>query len=156
MPEFVEVATPEDVEAVRTLFAEYKQSVGVDLWFGNAFADEMDDLPHPYVRPGGRLLLVRHEGQIAGCGALRRIDATTGEMKRMWMRPAFRRNGLGRSLAAALVTAAREEGYLAVRLETLSVMPKARALYEKMGFAEIPHTAPKPFQGSTMMELRLS
>ncbi len=152
MADFAEVTSPGEVDVVRALFTEYRQSVGVDLWFGKEFDLEMSGLPEPYVRPGGRLLLVREGGTVAGCGALRRMDEGVAEMKRMWLRPRFRGKGIGRALADTLVAAAREEGYGAVRLETLSVMPRARELYRSMGFVEIPHTSGQPFPGSVIME----
>ncbi len=152
MLDIAEISSPVNIDVVRTLFTEYKQSVGVDLWFGRAFEKELNDLPRPYVRPGGRLLLFREDGKIAGCGALRRAAPGVAEVKRMWLRPAFRGKGNGRAMANALVDAAREEGYRAVRLEVLSVMPQARKLYESMGFKPIPHTAERPFPGSALME----
>ncbi len=152
MPEFAEVTLPVEVDVVRALFTEYKQSVGVDLWFGKAFDGELSCLPEPYVRPGGRLFLVRQGGEVAGCGALRRVDARVAEMKRMWLRPRFRGMGIGRALARTLIEAASEEGYSAVRLETLSIMPRARELYRSMGFVDVPHTSDQPFPGSTVMQ----
>jgi GNAT superfamily N-acetyltransferase len=74
------------------------------------------------------------------------------EMKRMWLRARFRGKGVGRALAETLIAAAREEGYGAVRLETLSVMPHARELYRSMGFTEVPHPSAEPFPGSMVME----
>ncbi len=152
MPQLAEVTLPEEVDVIRSLFTEYKQSVGVDLWFGRDFDLELSGLPDPYVRPGGRLLLVRKGGEVAGCGALRRVDARVAEMKRMWLRPRYRGMGIGRVLARTLIEAASEEGYSAVRLETLTIMPRARDLYRSMGFVDIPHTSAQPFPGSTVMQ----
>lgn len=154
MHEFVEASSPSELEAVRQLFREYKSSVGVDLWFGG-FDRELAALPEPYVRPGGRLLLLVDGGEIAGCGGLCPMAQDVAEMRRMWLRPAHRGKGLGRVVADALLAAAREEGYRAVRLETLSVMPTARELFRAMGFREIPHEKKNPFPGSVLMELKL-
>lgn len=154
MHEIVEVSSPAELEAVRQLFLEYKASVGVDLWFGG-FDRELAALPEPYERPGGRLLLLRADGDVAGCGGLCPIAPDAAEMKRMWLRPAHRGKGLGRVVADALIAAAREEGYRVVRLETLSVMPTARELFRGMGFREIPHEKKNPFPGSVLMEMGL-
>ncbi len=154
MVQISEVSSAAEVDAVRALFGEYKKAVGVDLWFGG-FEGEIADLPAPYVRPGGRLLLARHGSEVAGCGGLRRLQPRVGELRRMWVRPPFRRHGLGRAIAEALLRAARECGYASVRLETLWVMPQARALYLSMGFAQIPDDRPKPFPGSVLMEIAL-
>lgn len=154
MHEIVEASSPAELERVRQLFREYKSSVGVDLWFGG-FDRELAALPEPYARPGGRLFLLLDGGEAAGCGGLCPMAPEVAEMKRMWLRPAHRGKGLGRAVAAALVAAAREEGYRSVRLETLSVMPTARELYKAMGFREIPHEKKDPFPGSVLMEMRL-
>lgn len=154
MHETVEVSSPAEVDAVRQMFLEYKASVGVDLWFGG-FDKELAALPEPFVRPGGRLLILKDDGAVAGCGGLCPLATDAAEMKRMWLRPEHRGKGLGRVVADALIAAAREDGYRVVRLETLSVMPAARSLFKTMGFEEVPHVKRNPFPGSVLMELRL-
>jgi GNAT superfamily N-acetyltransferase len=151
MSEISEASTLADVDAVRTLFQEYKQAVGVDLWFGSAFQRELDELPHPYAPPGGRLVLARESGELAGCAALRAVGPDTAELRRLWVRRPFRKRGVARELMESLVGWARDAGYTRARMEVLSVMPLADALFRSMGFQPIPDDRPSPFSGSVLL-----
>jgi GNAT superfamily N-acetyltransferase len=155
MVELLEVSTPAEIDAVRTLFAEYKQAVGVDLWFGSAFQRELEQLPEPYGPPGGRLLVAREGDEFAGCGALRPVDADTVELRRLWVRRPFRKRGLAHELVESLLAWARQAGYRKVRLEVLSVMPQADALFRSLGFEPLPETRVNPFPGSVLLGRRL-
>jgi putative acetyltransferase len=148
MIEILEVSTPAEVDAVRTLFLEYKQAVGVDLWFGQAFQRELEDLPDPYAAPGGRLVLAREGDEIAGCGALRPLGPDGVELRRLWVRRPFRKRGVARLLVESLLEWARAAGYHTVRMEVLSVMRPAETLFRAMGFAPIPDDRRDPFPGS--------
>ena len=86
---------PEQIEQARSLFREYAAELQVDLCF-QSFEAELASLPGKYGPPDGRLWLGVCEGEIAGCVALRKLDANTCEMKRLFVRPSFRRSGLGR------------------------------------------------------------
>jgi len=103
----------------------------------------------------GQLLLAELDGRSAGCVALRRLDDGISEMKRLYVRPAFRRRNLGRQLAEAIITEARRIGYRAMRLDTLSSMVAARALYQSLGFHAIPRYNDNPGAGVIYLELRL-
>lgn len=142
---------PHEMEAVRKIFQEYADSLDVDLSF-QAFADELATLPGDYAPPRGHLLLAEVEGSIAGCCALRPLDTAdypnACEMKRLYVRKAFRGFGLGRQLAEAALDAAREGGYASVLLDTLDEMESARALYNELGFAEIPPYYHNPIAGA--------
>ena len=148
-----------ELEATRTIFREYAQSLAVDLCFQN-FDAELASLPGEYAAPGGRLLLAWVEGELAGCGALRAcVDADYAnacEMKRLYVRPRFRGLGLGRALAEALLEQARGAGYSAILLDTLDDMESARELYESLGFEEIPPYYFNPIPGAHYLKADLA
>ncbi len=139
------------MDVVRDIFREYAESLGVDLAFQN-FDAELAALPGDYAPPRGHLLLAEVGGSIAGCCALRPLDTAdypnASEMKRLYVRKAFRGFGLGRQLAEATLDAARQAGYACVLLDTLDGMESARALYADLGFEEIPPYYHSPLEGS--------
>ncbi len=147
---------PEELDAVRTLFREYADSLGVDLDF-QGFDAELGALPGEYAPPRGQLLLARVDGAVAGCCALRPLDnadyPNAGEMKRLYVRKAFRGFGLGRQLAEAMLDAARQAGYACVLLDTLDDMEAARALYTDLGFEDIPPYYHNPLPGSHYLKV---
>jgi putative acetyltransferase len=147
-----------DLEQVREIFREYAAGLGVDLCF-QGFDEELATLPGEYAAPRGALLLAYADGAIAGCCALRPLDAAdypnAAEMKRLYVRPAWRGTGLGRRLALAALDAARQRGYASVLLDTLSDMEAARALYEDLGFQEIPPYYHNPIAGAHYLKVDL-
>ena len=156
--------TAQDLEDVRILFGEYSGLVAEALCFQN-FDQELEALPGEYVPPAGALLIARDEGkaarfrtggEAAGCVALRKLDASTGEMKRMFVREAYRGSGLGRRLAAAIIDEARKRKYTRVMLDTLPKLAPAIALYRDLGFRETGPYLPNPTPGAICFELRLS
>ena len=151
-------STPQDLDAVRRIFLAYAQSLSVDLGFQD-FEAELQSLPGDYAPPRGALLLARVDGQVAGCCALRPLDnvdyANASEMKRLFVEPSFRRLGLGRLLAEAILDAARLADYSCVLLDTLSEMETARALYEDLGFAEVPPYYHNPHAGAHYLKVDL-
>ena len=166
------------VDAARKILLDYAEALGVDLGFQN-FDDELAMLPGDYAAPRGTLLLalVRQKpdatvspentlkladgsiAQVAGCCALRPLDSAdcpnAAEMKRLYVRPAFRGMGLGRQLADAILDAARHAGYSHVLLDTLDDMEAARTLYEELGFVEIPPYYHSPIAGSHYLKADL-
>ena len=124
------------VTTARALFLEYADAIGVDLEY-QGFTAELAGLPAPYQQPGGALLIAKVDGDIAGCAALRRLDEHTGEMKRLYVRPDYRRFGLGKLLVEAIIQAAHQAGYRELRLDTLPSMASAQGLYRRHGFTEI-------------------
>jgi ribosomal protein S18 acetylase RimI-like enzyme len=151
--------SPEALEAARLIFREYAEQLGVDLQFQD-FDAELAALPGDYVAPGGGLLLAWVDGALAGCGAFRPLHdsdyANACEMKRLYVRRAFRRFGLGRQLAQALIDAATQAGYSSMLLDTLDEMEAARELYTSLGFEEIPPYYFNPLPGSHYLKASLA
>jgi len=151
-------ATVEDIDATRAIFLEYASSLGIDLYFQN-FDEELAHLPGDYTVPMGGLLLATVDEQLAGCGAFRPLTTTdyanACEMKRLYVRPAFRRFGLGRLLAQALMDRARGAGYSTMLLDTLDDMEAARELYTTLGFEEIPPYYFNPLPGAHYLKADL-
>jgi putative acetyltransferase len=146
--------TPLALAHARALFLEYAEGLGVDLAFQD-FEGELASLPGAYVPPHGALLLATYGVQVAGCAALRPFEGQTCEMKRLYVRPEHRRHGIGRMLAEAVISAAREAGYAHMRLDSLPWMEAAIALYRAMGFYEIPPYRYNPVPGTVYMERAL-
>jgi carbonic anhydrase len=129
--------TKEDWEQIKNLFREYMEWIrdkqNIDLSF-QGIEDELRSLPGTYSPPEGCTLLAEVDGQIAGCVALRPFDSHSCEMKRMFVRPAFRRLGLGKALAEQIIQEAKSRGYHLMRLDTADTMQAAQELYRSMGF----------------------
>ena len=149
-------AGPEDMAALRALFLEYQDWLQVDLCFQD-FETELASLPGAYAPPKGALWLATADGELAGCIGFRPHDGDGAcEMKRLWLRPAYRNLGLGRRLAVTCIEAARAAGYLTLCLDTLSFMDAARALYASLGFHEIPAYYDNPLDDVRYLELDLN
>jgi ribosomal protein S18 acetylase RimI-like enzyme len=143
---------PRDLAVVRELFREYADGLGVDLAFQD-FERELRELPGDYVPPRGALFLAESDpGSFLGCVALRPLDATIAEMKRLYLRPSGRGTGLGRRLAVHVIDEARRLGYRTIRLDTLPSMAQAIALYRTLGFREIPPYRHNPVPGALFLE----
>ncbi|MBS0453253.1 MAG: GNAT family N-acetyltransferase [Proteobacteria bacterium] len=169
---------PLEIDASRSIFREYADSLDVDLCFQN-FEEELAQLPGDYAEPRGAILLAlidaspgdrggatgqlaRSDGRtahVAACCALRPLDAAdypnAAEMKRLYVRPAFRGMGLGRQLTEAILDVARGAGYACVLLDTLDDMEAARTLYEDLGFEEVPPYYHNPIAGSHYLKVDL-
>jgi ribosomal protein S18 acetylase RimI-like enzyme len=156
--ELLAADTPAQVQAVRELFQEYAASLSVDLCFQN-FAAELAGLPGDYAQPAGALLLALVDGAPAGCVAMRALpesDHTNAcEMKRLYVRRAFRRFGLGRLLTQRLMDLATQAGHSCMLLDTLDDMEAARGLYTSLGFEEIPPYYFNPLPGAHYLKVEL-
>jgi len=157
----LDLVTPrsaQELQATRDIFREYALGLGVDLSF-QGFEEELATLPADYAPPRGALFLAMVEGQVAGCVALRPLDASdypnAAEMKRLYVRHRYRGLGLGRQLAEAALDAARQAGYACVLLDTLDDMESARALYEDLGFEPIEPYYHNPIPGAHYLKADL-
>ena len=145
---------PQDADEVHTLFREYADSLGVDLGF-QRFDDEVASLPGKYAPPAGRLLLAWQGDEVLGCIALRPLQDTSCEMKRLYVRPQARGMQLGRRLAERLCQEARAAGYTRMCLDTLPTMATAQGLYRSMGFEPIEAYVFNPIEGTKFLALAL-
>ncbi|MGO8868705.1 MAG: GNAT family N-acetyltransferase [Alphaproteobacteria bacterium] len=146
---------PDDMAVVRELFREYARWLGFSLAY-QGFEEELAGLPGKYAHPPGRLLLARAGAAVAGVVALRPLETSICEMKRLYVRPAFRGERIGEALIDRVIAEARAIGYRAMRLDTIvGKMPAAVALYRARGFVDIPAYYASPIPGTAYMELRL-
>ena len=156
--ELVAAETPAQVQAVRELFREYANSLSVDLCFQN-FEAELTGLPGEYAPRSGALLLALVDGAPAGCVAMRPLPESDHvnacEMKRLYVRRAFRRFGLGRRLTQQLMDLATQAGHSCMLLDTLDDMEAARGLYTSLGFEEIPPYYFNPIPGAHYLKVEL-
>jgi GNAT superfamily N-acetyltransferase len=148
-------AGAQDLGDVRVLFEEYSALVAEALCFQN-FDAELEALPGAYAPPGGALLIARDGSEAAGCVALRRLDADTGEMKRMYVRERHRGSGLGRRLALAIIEEAKQRKFKRMVLDTLPKLATAIALYRDLGFRETDPYLACPTPGAVCFELKFS
>ena len=150
---------PQLLDATREIVREYARGLDVDLCFQN-FDAELAALPGEYAPPTGYLLLAYVEGALAGCGAYRALPeadyANACEMKRLYVRPAYRKFGLGRVMAQALMDEARRSGYSAMLLDTLDDMEAARGLYGSLGFEEVAPYYFNPIAGAHYLKATLT
>jgi ribosomal protein S18 acetylase RimI-like enzyme len=146
-----------DLTAAATLFRAYAASLPIDLAY-QGFEAELAALPGKYAPPSGALLLARRaDGEAIGCVALRPIEPEgCSEMKRLFVSPEGRRLGLGRALVAAILSEAARIGYREIRLDTLSSMTEALALYRNAGFEPVPPYYDTPIAGTVFLAKRLS
>jgi ribosomal protein S18 acetylase RimI-like enzyme len=141
----VHVETDDHRWQVRDLFWEYlvwanaqlEREVGISFDIRQMLDDDMVTL-HKFAPPHGRLLLADAQGALAGCACLRTIGPQVGEIKRMYVRPQYRRKGVGRALVAGLIDDARQMGCHTLRLDSAQFMQDAQALYRSFGFSLIP------------------
>jgi GNAT superfamily N-acetyltransferase len=146
---------PDDMPAVVAIFREYVHSPSVSLDFQD-YEREFAGLPGQYAAPEGRLMLACDDGAIVGCGALRRVDATTCELKRVYVRPVARGKSLGRHMVLRLLDEAKLAGYTRVCLDVLPEFVAAQRLYESLGFVAAEPVSFNPVVGTKFLELRLN
>ncbi|WP_201747904.1 GNAT family N-acetyltransferase [Chitinophaga vietnamensis] len=142
------------LEQVKILFREYANWLNVDLSF-QQFEEEMAQLPGAYAAPTGALFLALADGQVAGCVAIRPFDNTTAEMKRLFVRDAFKGHGVGKALAGAAVAESKALGYKRILLDTLAHMRPAIELYKSLGFQPIAAYYDNPLTSAVYLSLNI-
>jgi putative acetyltransferase len=146
--------SPGDVAVVRELWKEYWESFGLPLDF-QGFGNELQGLPGVYGAAGGMLLLATFHDEPAGTVALRRLDQAAGEVKRLYLRPKYRGQGLGRRLLEAVLEGAAAIGYERLYADTLPSMVDALSLYQRAGFELIEAYSSVPTPGAIYMKREL-
>lgn len=152
-----EAIWPDDRETVESLFREYVASLNADIGFQDV-ENEIATLPGKYARPTGVVLIARSEDRSAhdaGIIAYRMLEPAVCEMKRLYVRPAFRGRHVGWELVEELVFDARQRGYRTMVLDTLSSMQPAVELYRRLGFKPVPPYYDNPLPGAAYMALDL-
>ena len=149
------VSDERSLEAVRVLIREHFQAHS-EAHDPKQIDAIIDRLPDPYVPPLGGLWIAWHEGEAVGCVALQSLSATTGEVKRMYVRPAKRGQGIARALGNLVIEEARARGYAHLRLGTLTTMIPAQKLYASLGFVPIDPYRNVEFGTTAFYELDLS
>ncbi len=144
--------SPDLWSAARCLVEEYATSLNLDLGFQD-FQHEIQSLPKEYGPPDGCFILAVQQGRCIGCGAFRRFSHSACEMKRLYVAPAHRNDGVGRIVADALIQQARQAGYKAMLLDTLPSMIGAQALYTSLGFKPTPAYRYNPVPGASFWKL---
>ncbi len=152
--EIVSATTPEHLATVRRLFEEYWQSFGFTPCFQN-FATEVAGLPGYYAPPSGRLALAFEGGEPAGCIALRPLDPLRAEAKRLYVPPRFRGQGAGLALLQWVIGEARAAGYQEMIGDTMPVMRRALAMYDRLGFEQTGPYKPDATPGAIYLRLVL-
>ena len=151
--EITRASTAEDLAGIREIFIEYARALNLDLGY-QGFETELAGLPGAYAPPGGLLLIAREGDALAGCAAFRPFKDDSCEMKRLYVRPEFRKTGLGRSLCEQLIEGAKGAGYRSMLLDTLPPMQGAIRLYESLGFVRRSSYYDTPLAETIFMELR--
>jgi len=156
VPTLRPATSEDDLDTARTLFREYAESLEFDLDFQD-FEAEMQALPGPYAAPTGAILLAEADGEVAGVVAVKPLDEDgVCEMKRLYVRPGYRRRGIGQALAQAVIDVAEDLGYDIMRLDTVASMTAARSLYRSLGFERRDAYYHNPLPGAVYMEKSLN
>lgn len=155
MIELTEAKSDKDYQIAVELFKEYNSVIGIDLEFQN-FTQEIKTINIQYSRPEGAIFIVYNKNYSAlGCFGIRKLNETICELKRMYLKPKFQGLGIGKIMLEKSFLFATELGYKKMRLDTLSTMHSAIALYKKMGFYEIEPYRFNPIKGAKYFEVNL-
>jgi putative acetyltransferase len=154
MWEIVQAEDRKDCETAKSLIVEYTASLDINFDFQHLHR-ELQEFPGHYAPPRGRVLLAKSGNQIAGCVCFRHLTNDVCEMKRLYVKPEYRGQAIGKRLALAVIREAKTIGYHCMRLDTLPTMSAAKALYQTLGFTRIEPYYDNPVEGALFFELKL-
>ncbi len=152
MTDYIIANTKEDYNNAVILFKEYVAWLNIDLSFQD-FENELNEIQLKYSKPDGCIILCKINNEFIACVAIRKINAHTAELKRMYVHPAFREQGIGKNLLIKAIAFAKETNYSVIRLDTLNYMTPAINLYKKIGFYEIPAYYSNPIKTAVYFEI---
>ena len=154
MIELRRAETEEDVAEVRALWIEYWETLGLPLTL-QGFGEQLQRLPGEFASPAGVLVLALRDSTAAGTVAVRPLRGDACEAKRLYVRPDFRGEGLGRRLLSMAIEFARQAGYRVMYGDTLPTMREAARLYEDIGFEQVDAYATEPTPEAIYLRLVL-
>lgn len=154
MWEIIQAEDRKDCETAKSLIVEYTASLDINLDFQHLHR-ELQEFPGHYAPPQGRVLLAKSENQVGGCVCLRPLANDVCEMKRLYVKSEYRGRAIGKQLALAVIQEAKTIGYHCMRLDTLSTMSEAMALYQMLGFTRIEPYYDNSVEGALFFELKL-
>lgn len=137
MINYVRANTAEEYKYAALLFKAYAAWLNIDLGFQH-FDKELKEIKTMYGKPGGGIILCKTNDEYVGCVGIRRVNSNTAELKRMFIKQDWQKQGIGKILLEKAVELARELNYTTIRLDTLNYMTPAIKLYKGCGFYEIP------------------
>ena len=150
----IEKLSETTIEEAKNLILEYLDWIQVDLCFQHV-DEELEHFPDKYREPDGAFFVAKVRNTVAGCVGIKKIADGICEMKRLFVRDEYKGQGVGKHLVDAIILEAKRKGYLCMRLDTLTRMDKALALYRKFGFKEIGQYVENPIEDAVFMEKEL-
>ncbi len=154
MPEYILATTKKEYKVAAKLFEEYANWLQIDLCFQN-FAKELEELPIMYAHNVGGIFLCKIDEVFIGCAAIRKIDSTICELKRMWVQLPYQKLGIGEKLLQECIALAYQLNYTEIRLDTLQRLKPAIQLYKKYNFVETEGYYKNPNKDVVYMKLLL-
>jgi carbonic anhydrase len=154
MVDYLIAETNEEYRNAALLFKEYAAWLNIDLGFQH-FEEELQNLKAMYTAPYGGIILCKYGEEFIACVGIRKIDSTTAELKRMYVKPSFQKQGIGKAMLERAEALAKALNYTRIRLDTLNYMVPAIALYKQNGFYEIPAYYNNPNETAVYLELEL-
>jgi carbonic anhydrase len=155
MINYLKAVTDEEYKYAAILFKEYAAWLNIDLSFQH-FDDELLEVKTMYGSPEGGIILCKAGNKFIGCAGIRKINNNTAELKRMFIKPVYQNQGIGKVLLEKAIELAKKINYSFIRLDTLNYMKPAINLYKQYGFYEIPAYYYNPNETTVYFEVKLN